>query len=529
MTEIRDSRAPPRASRGLGPAIAYAFVATAFLVSALTLSRFKDLWMDEVLAVSAASLPTPAAVVSAIWRGAEFSPPTYHLLLHAILAIPHDASPNLIVRLPSIVAALMTAFCVVLLLRRDLRPLPVLVAFGLTLAMGLFDFAVQARQYAILALLQIVALYLWKEIDQGQRRWLRAGGLWLALSLSVSLHFYGVVNIATVVVAEAAFVARGRRLRPVVMAPILATLPVIAAWYPLAAHLSAFNEANVSGAAYYGRPNLSSFTQAIEKIILGGQGGLLLLFAAITIVTAFVLSGRGAAGPEGAPQRTGSDRERLRIAAAAILSILFLAFGFAVLITHSFQPRYAVGASLFMPIAVACLMDRLPTVASACMVPCILIVLILDPGFSQYPYQGVAPYLAKEVGDSSIPIVVADGALFLELRQSASAPIRSRLVYLRLPAGAPRYDPTNDNQVAIMAGIQKDIVTVPADRFLELNRRFLVVSGLGDGANPLVPFLIARCALGPAISEIDGLVLLRGGTDVANPGSAPAQIGAPVS
>jgi hypothetical protein len=214
----------------------------------------------------------------------------------------------------------------------------------------------------------------------------------------------------------------------------------------------------------------------------------------------------------------------LRIATAAMLSILFLAFGFAVLVTHSFQPRYAIGASLFMPIAVACVLDRLPRarLACACMVPCILIVLMLDPGYSEYPFQNVVPQLARQVGDSSLPIVVADGGLFLEFRQAAPASTRSRLVYLLLPRGALGYDPTNDNQVRIMAGIQKDIATAPVDQFLRLNRSFFVVAAPEGTTNRLIPTLIARCALGSALSEVDGLSLLRGGTDASYPGCAPA-------
>src|SRR5579884_2596790 len=56
-----------------------------FLAGALRAAARNHLWMDEVLAVWAARLPSTHLVWSAVFHGSETSPPTYDLILHGLI------------------------------------------------------------------------------------------------------------------------------------------------------------------------------------------------------------------------------------------------------------------------------------------------------------------------------------------------------------------------------------------------------------------------------------------------------------
>jgi hypothetical protein len=513
--QLSEATARPR---GFGILAAYAVILAAFMFSALILAAYRPLWMDEVLSVIPASLPTVADTIRAVWNGAEFSPPTYDLLLRAVLGIAPGLPVNLAVRLPSIIAALLAAWCVAQVLKRHLRPLPVLVAFGLTLAMGLFDYVFQARQYALLAMLQIAALWLWKEVDVGERRWVRPVGLWCVLALGVSLHFYGVIAVSVIAVAEAALFIRRRQLRLAVIVPLLATLPILTAWAPFAAHLSVLNSADVAGAAYYGRVGPTPLTEAIREIALGNSVGMMLLFGVALIVAA--VTWLGPKDPAPAIERS----ELLQIVVLALLAIIPMTFIFSAFVTHTFRPHYAIGAVFLAPIAVAMLLDRIPQSRLACLlvIPCIVLGLAWNVIVATNHFPGAPPQIEAAARGSNVPVVISEGRLFLEMWQAASPGLRARMVYLRLPDGAFRADPTNDNQVKIMAGIAHGIDIVPVDEFLGANRRFYVVTAYEGLRSPLLTTLAARCALGPLALRTDELEMLRAGTGATYQGCVPA-------
>jgi hypothetical protein len=54
----------------------------AYFQAALSMANSNHFWVDEVLAVRVARLPTSTDVTAAIWKGAEFWPPSYDLFLH---------------------------------------------------------------------------------------------------------------------------------------------------------------------------------------------------------------------------------------------------------------------------------------------------------------------------------------------------------------------------------------------------------------------------------------------------------------
>ena len=117
-------------------------VAATFLLTTIAKSASDHFWIDEVLAIWTARLHSPSEIISAIWNGAEFSPPTYDLFLHFLFKT--FGSDRLIARLPSIIAVLRSAINLGVIVWRRLGAVLGALTFGLVLNSFLFEFAIQA-------------------------------------------------------------------------------------------------------------------------------------------------------------------------------------------------------------------------------------------------------------------------------------------------------------------------------------------------------------------------------------------------
>ena len=156
---------------GLAALVLFYEIATvSFFQAALSISGATHFWVDEIFSVWTARLPTPADVVEAVWKGAEFSPPTYDLLLHFLFGA--FGSDLVVARLPSILAVLFSAAVLAILVGRHLGAISAALTYGLVLSSPLFGFATQARPYALLIAVVSAAVLVWSTCNEkGGNRW----------------------------------------------------------------------------------------------------------------------------------------------------------------------------------------------------------------------------------------------------------------------------------------------------------------------------------------------------------------------
>jgi hypothetical protein len=192
-------------------------ISVAYFIFAIHAALFKPLWMDEVLALTAAQQPNLTGVYAVLWAGTDYCPPTYHILLHALAQF--GDSP-LLFRMPSIGAIFLASVLLLQIVRRHSTPLLAVLACGLTLSFFLFDFALQVRPYALLTLCFTVSLYCWDRLDDQRPSMAYGFLLWLAFAFSLSLHFYGFVSVAVVCMAEVLWCFKIRRFRWDVWLPV---------------------------------------------------------------------------------------------------------------------------------------------------------------------------------------------------------------------------------------------------------------------------------------------------------------------
>ncbi len=480
---------------------ALAVISAAYFYATISHSVVDYFWMDEVLAVTAARQPTLSGVWHAIWSGTDFSPPALHFLLHGFIAALAGEHHRLVWRLPSILAVYGAAWCTFLLLTRSqVSRAAAVLGFGLVLAFGLFDYAIQVRQYAFLALGLAAALLIWSGIDEARPAKARACGLWLVLSACLCLHFYGFVEVVAIGTAELVYAISRRRVRVAVWSALLLTMPVEIALYPLASHLATFNDADNLATGYYAKPTLDALLRAGGAIVAGGAFGIPLLFAAVLIMIAGQLRNRFD------PQATRSTPApgglcRLDIVMIALGAVPFAAFAFSFFITRSFSGRYMSGAALLPAVLIPYLLDRSPwrRTALLALVPLIVAVLFMRA----QPENGIAAALAiVRKAEPPLPIVVGEGLLYIELMDAAEPSLRPRLVYLTRPAASFSPDPSNENAVVRLAGLRPEFQVSDANSFLSAHEGFYVLTRPSVSTDTTTPLLAERGLLkGPVLVD----------------------------
>jgi hypothetical protein len=491
----------------------FVLISIGYIYAATSRSIANHFSMDEVLAVSAARQPSLSQVWGAIWSGTDFSPPTYHFFLRGFVQAVGVADGRFVWRLPSILAVYGAALCTYfLLVKSQLSRSAAVLAFGIVLAFSLFDFAIQARQYGLLALGLALALLLWSGIEEGRASKVRACCLWLVLAACLSLHFYGIVEVAVIGTAELVYWISRRCFRISVWIALLLTAPVEAALYPLASHLAAFNAADNVSPGYYATPSRGAFLNAVFEVIGGGAPGTLTLLSAFLVMGIAYLLERSeprlpvAANPVQTRQAAGLPE--IEVVIISLCALPWFAFAFSVYVTGSFSARYMVAGALLPAIAFPYVLDKLPSrrLVVLILVPLMAGVLLIR-SYAPDPIADVLTVLQRP--RPSFPIVVGEGQLFIELMEAADPSTRSKLVYLKRPVGSISPDPTNENQVIRLVTFHPDYWLSERNAFAECTFEFYELYRPYMSTDTTTPALIKEGILGSPLDAERGILLFR--------------------
>jgi len=420
-------------------------------------------WMDEVLAVWTARQATAGAVWGALNQGAEFSPPLFHWLLHGLVRLGLDG--RLAMRAPSILAIYGVACCAFTLVRRRSELGVAALAFSFVLCSGLIDYAVQARPYAMVVLCFAVAVVLWNGLE-GRTGGLRAVAIGAVLALAVGLHFYAIVLVGTLFLVELAWSLKHRRLRWPILAAIAAGGGSILLWWPIVQHVSSFNRGDTAAPLYYAHPTPMKLLDAYVGVLAGYSSILAspLVLLMVTGVAAFVYS-----------LRTRWRIGDLDLIGAGACLIPVLVYGFAVLVSHTFNERYCIAAALGFALVMARSAAALPRAAwTAPALGMVLLLASLSPLRTALLADDLrADAALAERAPPGLPIATGNGLRFLELRENTDPKTAARLIYLTAPNESALGDPTNEHQVERWKRINPGLAVAPATPFFAGNRSFL--------------------------------------------------------
>jgi hypothetical protein len=167
-----------------------------------------------------------------------------------------------------------------------------------------------------------------------------------------------------------------------------------------------------------------------------------------------------------------------------------LLFSFAV--THTFNLRYAVAATLGLAILASRLVAAARwATAVSCFLVLVAIGVMLNAGIrlpSEDPLDRALALVDR--APQNLYIVTGNGQRFFEIREGAAAAVADRLVYLKSPAEIVNPDPTNEHQIGRWKAIGPDLAVMDIAAFVESHSRFLL---FGDAvAVDLLPGLLIR-------------------------------------
>jgi hypothetical protein len=458
--------------------IAIAGAALACLAAlAVTVARAKPFWHDEVFTVLISQLPF-ATMYRAAADGIDLAPPLNTALTRVVHAV--GGVGPVATRLTPIASFLAASTLIFVIVRRRAGPLAALTAALLPAATKSWQYAYEARGYALSMACFAAALHGWFEAAAGQR--VRVNLVILALALAGGLwtHYYFVLAFIPIVLGEAVRQAAQRRvdLRPW-MAIVSAGLIALPLW-PLAWASSA------QRATFWARPvadsPLVTRTQALYHSLFDTPEQPWLATVA-RVVAALIAVDLVCRALWGVWPRRLAVHQLAALGACALLPVAGLLLGdFAGIFTERYVLFTIVGLLLALVLGLSWLALPGGLVKIAAVVGMIAVGVHLGSRILLNPERPLnqferRPLLVDRLVRSPDPIVITGGVDYLEIWYYMPAAVRSRALYLGDPDGELRENRTDSVSRGFSALARwTSLPVVPIDEFVASHPRFWMYS-----------------------------------------------------
>ena len=454
-----------------------------YAVAVGSLAARAQLWNDELYTWYFAQLPTMGDVWDGLSTGVEQIPPAYYVVARASLAVFGDNAVAL--RIPSVLGFLLACICLYAVVGRRTSPWYGLVAALVPLASGAATYASEARPYALVLGFAAAAVLCHQLRADGVRPRLAVSGLALALAGATAVHYYGVLVVFPLMLAEVVRVTMRRRLDWAVVAAFSAPL------VPLAVSIPLLQEARRYSGAFWTEFDLGSapeffvvllraevFSSSRVPTWLGLSLAVAVLGAALVVLL----------------RRPRSAQVEM---AAGIGFLLLPLVGVLVgeLVTGAYTERYVlagiIGPALLLPLA----LHRLAAGRAVAAVSAAAVLALWFGVLFQYWHRDVGvdidrrerlvAFLQEHVPpDQTVAVVHPHDVL--ELARYAPDSLRARLVRLSDPERALRYTGSRSTEDGLV--VLSGFAPVRIVRYETQSTPFLLLRTLrGDARDWIVP------------------------------------------
>ena len=407
----------------------YENVVLAFALAVLTAFSLSFAWrepfsVDEYLVRITALSGSPGAVWNLL-RTAPLAvdPPLYHFL--NVYCLRLFGPTEFATRLPSALAYTLMTFFLYRFVRRYADGWTGLAVVALCLQCGTFAYGYEARPYTLVLAADAMALVCWAIlIEKRQKRNVARAGLFLAIAIAVGSHWFGFLVLAPFAIAEAVRIWQERRIDIAVWVVLAGGAATALAYLPLLRAASKYKALPWKGVQLSDIPE--SFRMVLEPYLF--PLALLLIALALGRVLFSTRPDRKQASPLPTP---------VLVCMAAFALAPFWGFMVGKLVTHAFQPRYALSCTIgLVPLVALAMRDA----ARRNVILMAIAVLIVGgyASFSHYrelsgtPSGGDAANFANTSilsANTNLPIVPSGNDLFLRLEAHAPEPVRERCVF----------------------------------------------------------------------------------------------------
>jgi uncharacterized membrane protein len=263
-----------------------AAVVAVVLPFALHAAAVRQLWLDEILTYHVLKGGDLGDLWHRLATGTQSDPPLFYLAARASIALFGDTP--LAFRLPSVLGILVAGLALYAFVARRCSLAYARLAFLLTLLPPLFEHFYNARPYGLWLACSALCLLCWQVAGDtaGWRRWAALVGLALCAAASVATHFYAVLLLAALGLAELFRAGWTRRLDvPVWLGLAVAGVPLVA-FRPLIANARSF------AAGSWAAPSLTDPYHGllgVLKMLFADRLHTLVIAAAVLVLALFRL------------------------------------------------------------------------------------------------------------------------------------------------------------------------------------------------------------------------------------------------
>ena len=408
-----------------------------YALAVVSLAVRAPLWNDELYTWYFAQLPTMADVWDKLGTGVEHIPPLYYVVVRASLALFGD--DQLALRLPSILGFLLAIACMFVVVARRTSAWYGLIGALIPLATGAFTYAWEARPYALVVGFAAAAVLCQQLHDDGVRPRLTVMLLAVALATATAMHYYAVLTVFPIGLAEAVRARQRRRIDWSVVAALFAPL------VPLAVSTTLLLEARKYAGAFWTDFDLGSAPEFFVFLLRADVFSesriptwLGIGFTAVVLGAALAILLRP---PRAAQVEVG--------AAIGFLVLPLLGVIIGEVFTGAYVERYVlsavIGPALLIPLAlhrVAAGRARV-AIASAAVLALWFAVLLQywhrDIGVDLDRRDRLIAFLEQHALKRDLQVAVANPLDYLELADHAPPRVAGRLVRLSDPELSLRY------------------------------------------------------------------------------------------
>jgi hypothetical protein len=405
---------------------ALTFVAASALFFAVTgfFAERKLLWFDELFTVLIAKQPDWSSFRSALTGAGDLLPPGIHTLTRLTVAVLGEH--HYAFRLPAMVGFWLMLVCVYGFVRQRCSRVAAWSAVLVPLASGAYWYAFEARPYGVVAGVSAFALVAWQRCNEVRNgRWLCALGASIVAALL--LHWYAVILVGVIAVAELARVRAERRFRAAVAGVLVGAVAVSAfLLYPYFRHSLEFR-------GIIGPPDPVTFLVNGYEILLGSLGPFLV---------ALILIGAWARLSGLEPPRLSAIPAGELFAAILFAGLPVLALVVAWITQSQALPRYGVPGILGCAMLVGYGVDRIAVTRRAAAL-CLLVLTaavganvvvqklrLPDRSVLAERRQDFSLLAEAQRGSAPPTLIVPDGLSFIRLAYYSDPQTARRLVHV---------------------------------------------------------------------------------------------------
>jgi hypothetical protein len=408
--------------------IAGGFIIALALVGAAGRAHAKLFWHDEIYTITITALPLREQW-NALLAGVDAQPPLFFAITRLCYWLAGDG--HIAMRLPGIVGVMTGVMSVGVIVRRRNGGLAGLLGMLLLLNSIAYTYAYEARPYGLVIGFSGLALVCWQAAAASAHR--RAGwlaGTAVALAAAVSCHYFTVLLLAPLALAEAARFLKSRRPDWPMWLALCAPLA------PLIVFLPMINVVRSFATGFFSPPQLRTIVELYES----GSAGLIVPFMAVIGVSAMIFGLGGRANERDNRPSNVPFHEWICAIALLLLPLIAYAGGF---VTGGFVPRYSIQWVLGFSIIVPFIVSSVRGAGRVVLIAAVGVLYLWTAGRQVSSARwllrdpptivSVYPSLLTAV-NRDLPVVITHGHVFLVLRHYAPQ-ISGRLFYLSKLSG----------------------------------------------------------------------------------------------